>query len=271
MNRASATTQPRKTATCAIGLDIGATKWMAIKDGHTAVEGLVQDDPARTLIDVLTRGVPVRTAANLACAFAGVMDSDGVVTSWPNRSSWSGFRLVQALAATRLVVIEDDGVCAAIGERMLGVAKDADSFLCITVGTGIGSGLFLSGRLRRPLRGRPAGIGHVRTGLHYQCGCGEIGCLQAALLDDSATTTSFKEAVGRFTEVVADLAILLDLQAIVLTGGRLARDDCLRMSLMDELGRELSASPCEVRVSATPTRSAALGAQVLAAGWQEPT
>jgi len=266
---AIATVPPPETVERAIGLDIGATKWLAIADGHLEVEGQVHDDPARTLADVLARVAPVHARATLACSFAGVMDRNGAVESWPNRSSWSGFRLAQALATAGPVVVEDDGLCAAIGERMRGVARDAESFVCITIGTGIGSGLFLGGRPRRPLPGRPAGIGHVRAGLHQPCGCGGTGCLQAALLDDLATA-SFDAAARRFAEMVADLAILLDLQAIVLTGGRLARDDRLRASLADALARELSGLSCEVRVSADPTRSAAFGAQILAAGWQEP-
>ena len=249
----------------AVGLDIGATKWFAIADGDASVFGRVHDDPARTLAEALERVGPFDRDASLACSFAGVLDRDGTVDCWPNRPSWSGFRLAQELAVAGPVIIEDDGVCAAIGERVRGAATDAESFCCITIGTGVGSGLFLEGRLRRPLAGRPAGIGHVRLGGGRPCRCSRTGCLQAELLE----APDVDRGAARFAEVVADLAVMLDLELIVLTGGRLVRDERLRKALVGALAAELSELPCEVRVSPDPMRSAAYGARALAAGLED--
>ena len=78
-------------------------------------------------------------------------------------------------------VVENDANCALLGEAWLGEGKECDSFCCLTLGTGIGSGLLLNRKLWTGVRGMASEIGHLKidfSGL-YPCQCGDHGCLEA--------------------------------------------------------------------------------------------
>ncbi|CAN5664382.1 ROK family glucokinase [soil metagenome] len=77
------------------------------------------------------------------------------------------------------VVVDNDANAAVWGERVFGAAKGSDYVAYITVGTGIGSGFIVEGRLVRGLTGAGAELGHTvidPDGPH--CGCGLRGCLE---------------------------------------------------------------------------------------------
>jgi glucokinase len=74
---------------------------------------------------------------------------------------------------------------AAWGERCFGAARGLSDVLLVFVGTGVGSGLILGGRLHEGARGVAGELGHVQArppGPGYRprrCGCGATGCLEA--------------------------------------------------------------------------------------------
>ena len=77
------------------------------------------------------------------------------------------------------VVVENDANAAAWGEFRFGAGEDVDDLLLVTVGTGVGGGVVLDGRLHRGAFGVGGEIGHLRVvpgGL--LCGCGNRGCLE---------------------------------------------------------------------------------------------
>ncbi len=77
------------------------------------------------------------------------------------------------------VVLENDANSAAIGEKVFGAAKDIDDFIVLTLGTGIGSGIFVNGKLLRGHTHAGGEAGHMvidPTG--PKCGCGRNGCLE---------------------------------------------------------------------------------------------
>jgi predicted NBD/HSP70 family sugar kinase len=253
---------------CVAGIDIGATKWLlASGPGSLFVRyGLVGDDPQRMLAGVLSCLQETSTLpAAVVCSFAGVLDTNGTVVAWPNRPSWTGFQLRDALSglASR-VQFEDDGVCAAVGERSHGCAQGLDDFLCVTIGTGIGSGLFLDGRIRRSAAGQPGGLGHFRTGMESRCSCGASGCLQSLLARGSEAEPLDTVGRRRLSEIILDLVMMLDLRAVVLTGGRLGRAPAFAGRLIEDLARAGSGR-CRLLVSREPAYSALIGAYLLAA------
>lgn len=77
------------------------------------------------------------------------------------------------------VVVDNDANAAAMGERIYGKAQHTDDFLCVTLGTGVGGGVFCNGKLVYGLNGMAGEIGHmmVETG-GRPCGCGRKGCLE---------------------------------------------------------------------------------------------
>ena len=74
---------------------------------------------------------------------------------------------------------DNDGTCAAAAELSWGAGRDSPDFLLITLGTGIGGGLALDGRVVRGARGFAGEVGHfcVQQG-GYECVCGARGCFE---------------------------------------------------------------------------------------------
>lgn len=78
-------------------------------------------------------------------------------------------------------VITNDANAAAMGEHAYGVAKEMDHFIMITLGTGVGSGIFIDGKILYGNDGFAGELGH--TIMDYSddarlCGCGRKGCLE---------------------------------------------------------------------------------------------
>ena len=107
----------------------------------------------------------------------------GVLGLLPNLHGWEDFPLRDALAAaTGLpVILESDANAAAIAEWKLGAgrASGLETMVMITLGTGVGSGLILDGKVWHGMFGMGGELGHtvVEPGGHL-CGCGSHGCLE---------------------------------------------------------------------------------------------
>jgi len=75
--------------------------------------------------------------------------------------------------------LTNDANAAAIGEKVFGNAKDMNDFIVITLGTGLGSGIFCGGKLLYGSTGFAGEIGHIVVDFDgRQCGCGRKGCLE---------------------------------------------------------------------------------------------
>jgi glucokinase len=79
----------------------------------------------------------------------------------------------------RPALLANDANAAAIGEHLFGNAKDLNDFVLITLGTGLGSGIFINGELIVGSQGFAGEYGHIRV-VHNgrKCGCGRNGCLE---------------------------------------------------------------------------------------------
>jgi predicted NBD/HSP70 family sugar kinase len=104
-------------------------------------------------IDELARGVWVgAAAAAIGVVVPGSVDPDaGVVSTVANLEGWGHVRIDGLLGVPRgvPVAMENDANAAAVGERWLGAAKGLGDFVFIALGTGIGAGIFVDGKLHR--------------------------------------------------------------------------------------------------------------------------
>lgn len=74
----------------------------------------------------------------------------------------------------------NDVEVATLGELTFGAGRDCDDFVCIFVGTGIGSGIVFDGRQYRGFSGTAGEVGHIPIEPNGRaCGCGGMGCLEA--------------------------------------------------------------------------------------------
>jgi len=107
---------------------------------------------------------------------------DGLVGRAPNIPSLNGLRLGELLAAELQlpVTIENDANAAAVGEMWLGAGRGSRTIICITLGTGVGGGIILDGKLWRGHDGSAAEVGHISVNPFggVACGCGSHDCLE---------------------------------------------------------------------------------------------
>lgn len=280
---------------CRFGLDIGATKWMAIGEvcdvegpaRRTMAHGLIGDNPA-DVVTAFQRWTQASLAsAQLAigqtkghvverhCAFSGSVDASGVVTDWPNSQSWVGYPLGRCLFADSYEegFIEDGGLCAAIGEHRFGVAKDYRDFLCVNLGTDIGSGLYIDGQ---PRDATVSSLGHVSIGGDELCSCGRMGCLQTVFSGKRYVSQgrwkrftepdAESDAVDSLVRLTSDVAGLLGLEAIVITGGVVGYWPGFSVELIARFEESLRGTQCAAVLSGFPHLSAAYGALALTNG-----
>lgn len=174
------------TVGVAVGVDVGGTK---IAAGLVAEDGTIQaadrvptpetsrgiSEAIARLVEGLTGGSPAEAVGVAAAGFVGT-DRSTVVAA-PNLA-WHdeplGAWLSERLGAR--VVVENDANAAAWAEHRFGAGAGAD-LVCVTVGTGIGGGIVVGGRLHRGHWGFAAEVGHiplVPDGL--PCPCGSRGC-----------------------------------------------------------------------------------------------
>lgn len=129
-------------------------------------------------------GVAMERVLGVGIGSPGPIDlNNGVLGVLPNLPGWDRFPLRDAVSeATGLpVILESDANAAAIAEWKLGAGQEAglDSMAMITLGTGVGSGLILGGRVWHGMFGMGGEVGHATVkpdGL--VCGCGTRGCLE---------------------------------------------------------------------------------------------
>lgn len=77
------------------------------------------------------------------------------------------------------ILIENDANVAAVGEYLVGIMKNSRNSIFITLGTGIGGGAILNGKLHRGKDGAALEIGHMIIGEnYYDCSCGNNGCFE---------------------------------------------------------------------------------------------
>ncbi len=95
---------------------------------------------------------------------------------------WKGIIPLSRLLEDKFNVpckLANDANAAAIGEKLFGSAKGLDDFVVITLGTGLGSGIFAEGRLIEGAHGVAGEFGHIRVVPNGRtCGCGRLGCLE---------------------------------------------------------------------------------------------
>ncbi|WP_338450559.1 ROK family protein [Niallia oryzisoli] len=118
----------------------------------------------------------------------GYSERAGAVTALINQNLKS---LLEAKVPLR-VEIENDGNCAAIAEKISGNAKNCSDFICITIGTGIGGGIFVNGKLLRGHSFRTGEFGFMIT----QANGKYPGKTMHSLASTSALIKSYKKLKG---------------------------------------------------------------------------
>lgn len=115
---------------------------------------------------------------------------------------WKGFNIVRELSdRTNLrVTLDNDANCAVLAEWWKGAAHGASNVIGLTLGTGIGGGIMIDGRLYRGLSDGAGELGHITVRAEgRRCACGKLGCLEA-YASASSVVERWHEAGGRLPE-----------------------------------------------------------------------
>jgi len=120
--------------------------------------------------------------AGIGIGVPGFIDMDtGTIMRSPNLQDWAHFPVRQEIEK-RLgakVVLENDANAAAMGEKWLGAGRNTDHMAMYTLGTGVGGGIVVNGRLWHGVNGMAGELGHFNVESEgHPCGCGSRGCLE---------------------------------------------------------------------------------------------
>ena len=180
-----------------IGMDLGGTtfKAIAVTPDGTILRRVQEDTQAeggpqavvQRMVEAVRRlqadaSSPTRHLAAVGFGIPGILDLPvGRVRRSPNLPGWEGFDLRAALSQHLEVpvAIENDANAAALGEVWLGAGRGMQHFLMLTLGTGVGGGIIVAGKILHGASGYAGEPGHtVVEPDGPPCGCGSRGCLE---------------------------------------------------------------------------------------------
>lgn len=215
-----------------LAADIGGTNVrLAVvdSDGHVGEEHRIRAELSRTadvtreraearVIETLTQAcLPILAQHDITAVglgFPGFFRGDsGVLDASPNLPMLRDFALAERLstALDRPVTVQNDALCAAIGEHRFGIGKGSPDLLHLTLGTGIGGGLILNHAPYSGSHGMAMEFGHLQV-VHgteaRHCGCGNHGCVEAyASATAVAARYAEESSVRRDTAAIARMAM----------------------------------------------------------------
>ncbi|GIH27395.1 sugar kinase [Acrocarpospora phusangensis] len=178
------------------GIHIGATSIdVAVTDGELTVLGHVNEPcdirlgPAHVFERVLALTGKLREPGlftHLHGAGVGIPGpvsfAEGIPVLPPIMPGWDRYPMRDTLSQELgcPAVVDNDVNIMALGELHAGVARQVDDFLLVKIGTGIGCGIVVDGKIYRGVSGSAGDIGHIRVDEQGPvCACGNTGCLEA--------------------------------------------------------------------------------------------
>ena len=180
----------------AIGIDIGGTsiKGAAVDSNGKVYESFVmpfvKEDSGEKIIRDLAELVKKYIKeqglegkiAGMGIGCPGSIDIEKGVVNYANNLGWNNLPIAKIMQETlpypvRLI---NDANAAALGEAKFGAGKSYGNIILLTLGTGVGGGIIVNGRLYEGNEGKGAELGHMVIELDgEQCSCGRKGCLEA--------------------------------------------------------------------------------------------
>jgi len=180
----------------AIGVDLGGTnlRIAAVDENGTLLEKVTTGTQVKrgrdAVIDEMIKAITVLSAKyqngskllGVGIGVPGIIDKrTGMLRESPNLPGWDDYPVRDVLEKrlSSAVYLENDANAAALGENWLGAAKDMDDMCMITLGTGVGGGIVLRGRIWHGMTGMAGELGHITIDPNGpKCGCGNRGCVE---------------------------------------------------------------------------------------------
>lgn len=203
------------------GLDLGGTNIAAVFEvagqrTFQSIPTLGHEGPERVMegMAAMIRGFAEESGAAVAAVGLGVPGlveiATGTTLFLPNLpGQWRGVpvgqRLGEALGCP--IYVLNDARLAAYGELVAGHGRTREDFALLTLGTGIGGGIVLGGKLRLGPLGAAGELGHQTMDPHGpRCGCGNRGCLEALASATALTAEGVRIALAGHAPKLLELA-----------------------------------------------------------------
>jgi glucokinase len=286
-----------------LGIDVGGTnsKLAVLEAAGDAAPDLLatatiptgSDDPGEVLGRLAVAGTGLVAAHGPVVAAGlgvpGLFDeASGRAVLLPNLpSAWTGHQVREPLER-RLgvpVALINDARSFTLAESRMGAAAGCSTVLCLTLGTGVGGGVVVDGRLRFGPHGRAGELGHqVIDPGGPPCGCGNRGCVEAfaagaaisrlggrpspqavfaaAAAGDQRAAAAVEAVAGRLAAGIANMVTVLWPERVVIGGGVAAAGE----QLLGPLRRAVAAAAPLVDPDAYEIVPAALGPSAGAIG-----
>lgn len=252
-------------------------------ESEKGADGVVENIVAlcRSLME--KAGLSASDVVGVGMGVPGMIDSDNGNVIYSNNLGWEDFSIADKVtkALGLPVKIANDANVAALGETRFGCGKDYKNSVMLTLGTGVGSGIVIDGKLFAGNRSAGAEMGHMMIAAGGEkCTCGRRGCLEAyasatALIRDTKRAmekdpesklweigalenvtgkTAFdyydedesaRTIVDRYIEMlgegIVDVANVIRPEIVILGGGVCSQGERLIKPLQEKLDREMFA------------------------------
>lgn len=182
-----------------IGVDLGGTKISAgITDEKYCLlaKASCPTGPERKAEDIMrdiakicreaaaSAGADLKEVISIGIASPGAIDSFAGILSYscnlPSFTDYPMAEMLSSLTGVKNVYLENDANAAALGEAVAGAAKGYRSSVMITLGTGVGGGIILDGKILTGFNGAAGELGHMVIEHNgAPCPCGRVGCFEA--------------------------------------------------------------------------------------------
>ena len=180
-----------------VGIDLGGTNIVAgvvdeeyniiakasTKTNCPRPEKEIADDMARMALEaVKNANLTIDQIEWIGVGTPGIANSETGIIEYSNNLGFKNTPMVKYIQETidKPVFIENDANAAAYGEFVAGAAKGAKNAVCITLGTGVGGGIIIDGKIYSGSNFAGAEIGHTVIEVDgAQCSCGRKGCFEA--------------------------------------------------------------------------------------------
>lgn len=173
----------------------------------------------------------------------GLVDYNRGISIYPPAFGWSEVPVAEIIKSKFdiPVIVENNVRSLALAENWFGVGKTLKNFICLKVGSGIGSGIFTDGHLYRGACNSAGEIGHIMVDEEGPlCTCGNYGCLESMASNHAIVKRTVKAlkqgAVSEINDILANNLDEINEKIIFLAA---QRGDHLARHILEDTGRYL--------------------------------
>lgn len=180
-----------------LGIDLGGTNIVAgvvdrdytvvakshMKTNATRPASDIADDIAKTALEAVKKaGLTLDDIGDFGIGSPGSVDRKSGTVIYANNLGFFNVPLADMMfeRTGKRFCVANDADSAAYGEYVAGAGRDAKDFVMITLGTGVGGGVILDGKIRSGFNGAGGELGHTVIQMNGEaCTCGRDGCFEA--------------------------------------------------------------------------------------------